>query len=288
MQFVHAFRTAFVLAALALPAGLFAADPGKAAGTITIDGAATPIMLAAASDAENLFDDKKRDTLITITDRALGDTEAGDDVSLSMRARTGDLVVVLLRLDGAKLTNVTLMYKGLSGVVKLPGQWFTFTSTGRNAGTLKLARKEVDGHTYACDLTFTAATIAKKPAPPPAAAPPAVKPAARPAQEAPLPPASTLTMDPKVATAVFVAAAMQKDEHQALALVKAGIDPNSRDKDGVPILNWSVMMCMPPVVQALVDRHADLKYQRAPGLTVMQEAGACPAAAKILSAAGAR
>jgi ankyrin repeat protein len=66
------------------------------------------------------------------------------------------------------------------------------------------------------------------------------------------------------------------------------IDPNSRDKDGIPILNWSVMMCMPSVVQALVDRHADLKYQRAPGLTIMQEAGACPAAAKILSAAGAK
>jgi hypothetical protein len=48
------------------------------------------------------------------------------------------------------------------------------------------------------------------------------------------------------------------------------------------------MMCMPSVVQALIDRHADLKYQRAPGLTIMQEAGACPAAAKILSAAGAK
>jgi hypothetical protein len=48
------------------------------------------------------------------------------------------------------------------------------------------------------------------------------------------------------------------------------------------------MMCTPAVVQALVDRKADLTYQRAPGLTIMQEAGACPAAAKILKAAGAK
>ena len=103
-----------------------------------------------------------------------------------------------------------------------------------------------------------------------------------------LPPASTSTLDPKTATALVVAAMMQKDEHQALMLVKSGIDPNGRDKDGIPILNWSVMRCMPTVVQALVDRKADLKYQRAPGLTIMTEAGACPAAAKILSAAGAK
>ena len=68
---------------------------------------------------------------------------------------------------------------------------------------------------------------------------------------------------------------------------RTGIDPNSRDKDGIPILNWAVMMCMPTVVQALVDRKADLKYQRAPGLSIMTEAGACLAAAKILAAAGA-
>jgi len=81
---------------------------------------------------------------------------------------------------------------------------------------------------------------------------------------------------------------MQKDEHMALELVKSGVDPNSRDESGIPILNWSVMMCMPSVVQALVDRKADLTYQRAPGMTIMTEAGACPAAAKILKAAGAK
>jgi hypothetical protein len=269
--------------AMALAAPASATDSGKATGTATIDGTATAMTVAVSSEAENLFDDKKKDTIVTIADRALGDVDAGDDVTLSMRARKGDLVVFLLRLDGTKLTNVSVMYKGLSGVVKLPGQWFTFTSTGKTSGTLKLAKKDFDGHSYACDLTFNGALAAKKPAAPPAPAPAKAAP-----KQDPLPPASTLNMDPKAATAAFVAAMMQKDEGQALGLVKAGIDPNSRDKDGIPILSWAVMMCMPGVVQALVDRHADLKYQRAPGLTVMQEAGACPPAAKILSAAGAK
>jgi len=48
------------------------------------------------------------------------------------------------------------------------------------------------------------------------------------------------------------------------------------------------MVCQPLVVQALVNMKADLTYQRAPGLTALVEAGACPAAEKILRAAGAR
>ena len=89
-------------------------------------------------------------------------------------------------------------------------------------------------------------------------------------------------------TALLVSAMMQKDEDQALKLVKLGVDPNAKDQYGVPVLNWAVMMCMPRVVQALVDAKADLTYQRAPGFTILQEAGACPEAAKILKAAGAK
>jgi hypothetical protein len=48
------------------------------------------------------------------------------------------------------------------------------------------------------------------------------------------------------------------------------------------------MMCQPKVVKALVDKKADLKHQRAPGMTIMTEAGACPEAAAILRAAGAK
>jgi hypothetical protein len=259
-----------------------AADPGKATGTITIDGTTTTLTLAASSTAENLFDSKKSDTMITLTDRPLGDAQAGDDVSLSMRARKGDLVVVMLRIDGARLVNVSLMYKGLSGVVKLPGQWFTYAATGKNAGTLKLVKNENNGHTYASDLAFNAA---------PAAAAKKTEDAPAPAKakaDTPLPPSSTSSLSPKAAMDLFVAAMMQKDEHQAMALVKSGVDPNLKDKDGLAMLNWAVITCLPTVVQALVDRKASLTYQRVPGFTILLEAGVCPEAAKILKAAGAK
>lgn len=262
-----------------------AAAPGKAAGTVTIDGATTTLAFAVESSKENLFDSKKNDTIVTLTDRPLGDTAAGDDVELSMRARRGDIVAVMLRIDGGKLVNVSLTYKGLSGVVKLPGAWFQYAATANSAGTLKLAKHEFDGHTYACDVEFTAAAAG----PQTSTDAPAPAPVSRAALTTPaLPPATTSNIAPKEMTALFVQAMMNKDEHQALELIKLGLDPNSRDTSGTPVLNWSVMVCMPAVVKALVEKKASLTYERAPGMTIMTEAGACPEAAKILKAAGAR
>ena len=73
-------------------------------------------------------------------------------------------------------------------------------------------------------------------------------------------PATASNVDPKAATTFLVQAMMQKDEHQALELIKLGADPNGRDQSGIPVLNWSVMMCMPQVVKALVDHKASLTY----------------------------
>jgi hypothetical protein len=42
------------------------------------------------------------------------------------------------------------------------------------------------------------------------------------------------------------------------------------------------------VVKALIDAKADLKYERVPGMSILAEAGACPEAARMLRAAGAR
>ena len=81
---------------------------------------------------------------------------------------------------------------------------------------------------------------------------------------------------------------MQRDEHRALEIIKLGVDPNGRDQSGIPVLNWAVMMCQPAAVKALVDAKADLKYERAPGMTILMEAGACPEAARVLRLAGAR
>ena len=81
---------------------------------------------------------------------------------------------------------------------------------------------------------------------------------------------------------------MEKDEAQVLKLIKLGANPNARDAYGIPMLNWAVMTCLPQAVQALVDAKADLTYERAPGMTILMEAGACPEAEKILRAAGAK
>jgi hypothetical protein len=269
-----------------------AVEPGKAVGTVTISGVSTPLAFAVETKKENLFDSKKQDTVIVLSDKPLGATAPDDEIELSMRARTGDLVVLALRIDGSKLVNVQVSHKGLSGIALLPGAWFQYSAVKPGAGTLKLEAHEFDGRSYAASVEFSAAPAALPPPPPapaPASAPKAAVPAPPKAAAPPkLPPATTSNIDRKSATAFLVQAMMKKDEHQALELIKLGADPNGRDSSGIPVLNWAVMMCQPAVVQALVSAGSDLKYQRAPGMTIMTEAGACPEAAKILRAAGAR
>jgi len=268
-----------------------AAEPGKAVGTVTISGVTTPLAFAVETRKENLFDSKRQDVVVVLSDKPLGKTAAEDEIELSMRARTGELVVLALRIDGNKLVNVQMSHKGLSGIALLPGAWFQYNAAKPGVGGLKLDSREFDGRTYAASVEFTAAP-ASRPAPPPAptALPPPPPPpkAAPPAAQPKLPPATMSNLDRKSATAFLVQAMMKKDEHQALELIKLGANPNGRDSSGIPMLNWAVMMCQPAVVQALVNANADLKYERAPGRTIMTEAGACPEAATILRSAGAR
>jgi hypothetical protein len=243
---------------------------------------------AVSTRVEGLFDSTKQDTLVVLTDNPLGTTAADDDIDLSMRARTGDITGMVLRIDGSRLVNVAVFHKGLGGKTILPGAWFQYAATTPGAGSLKLATRDSDGTKYACAVEFAAAAAVKAA---PVAAPVPAAPAkpAPAAAAAPTPPsASTSNVDKKPATTMLFAAFMQKNERQAVDLVKQGADVNARDPYGVPALNWAVMMCMPDAVQALVDRKADLTYQRAPGMTIMTEAGACPPAAKILKAAGAK
>jgi hypothetical protein len=265
-----------------------AVEAGKASGTFTLDASSSTLAYASCYEGEDLYDSSRKNTFVVLTDAALGDTSASDDWTLAQRAKSGDLVVLTVRLDGAKLVNVRVNHKGVDGTIVLPGQWFTYrpakAAAGLAAGSLTLAKRDFDGHAYSCSVEFVAAAAAAPAAEaaPEAAAPePAEQPAAQ-------PPATTSSIDPKSMTALLVSAMMQKDEEQALKLVKLGADPNGKDPYGVPVLSWAVMVCMPRVVQALVDAKADLKYERAPGLTVLMEAGACPEAEKILRAAGAK
>jgi hypothetical protein len=260
-----------------------AVPAGKAVGTVTVDGKAVALGFAARGNKPNLFDESKQDTVIVLSDRALGETAPDDDVGLAVEARSGTLTSLALRLDGAKLVNVAVNSLRLDGTALLPGAWFSYVPGSAGSGTLKLASRSTDGHSYACTVEFAAApAAARRPTEPAATA------IATPPPTPTLPPSSTSTIEPKAMAAMLVAAMMNKDEDQALKLVASGADPNLRDQYGVPMLNWSVMMCMPRLVKALVARGADLKYERSPGLTILQEAGACPEAATILRAAGAR
>ncbi len=264
---------------------LRAAEPGKAVGTFAYDSTVVTLAHATEKSVEGLFDSSKKDLLVALTDKPLGATAVDDDVDLSLRARKGDIAALLLRIDGGKLVNVSVFHRGLAGKVTLPGAWFDYKAAKPGTGALKLAARDFDGRKYATSVEF-AALPAAAPKPAPAAAPApasALKPAA-----APLPPATSSNIDQKSANALMVQAMMEKDERRALEVLKLGADPNGRDQYGTAMLNWAVMMCQPQVVKALVDKKADLTYQRAPGMTILAEAGACPEAAKILRAAGAK
>ncbi len=259
-------------------------EPGGASGTLTVNGSRTRLAHAVMAKTENLFDEKKKDTLVVVSDRPLADVAADDEVSMQLRAREGGLVALVLRLDGPKLVNVAVHAQGLDGMVVLPGAWFTYKGSAPGAGSLRLAERGFEERTYACSVEFAAVPAGT----PKAAAQEAVAAEPVPEPTPTLPPATTNDIPPGEMTALLVAAMMSKDEDHALQLVKLGADPNARDQYGTPVLNWAVMMCMPRLVKALVDRGADLTYQRAPGMTILTEAGACPEAAKILRAAGAK
>jgi ankyrin repeat protein len=80
---------------------------------------------------------------------------------------------------------------------------------------------------------------------------------------------------------------MMKNTPMALALIRAGANVKKPDEYGMIPLTWAVQNCNAEVTQALVDAKSDVNFKRA-GMTMMQEAGACPAAAAILKKAGAK
>ena len=264
-----------------------AVEPGRASGTITLDGKSSALTFAYSHEEEDLYDSVKKNTAVVLLDREAEATVATSDWELAQAAKTAGLVSLALRFDGAKLVSARLNAPGQNGTVVLPGQWFTYRPAGGSAGpvsgALQMAPHEGDGHTYACTVEFTAAPAAPASEPEPEAEP--VE------EETPppdLPPATTSMIDPESLTPLMVKAIMDKDEAQVVKLLKLGADPNARDPYGIPMLNWAVMSCLPQAVQALVDAKADLTYERAPGMTVLVEAGACPEAEKILRAAGAK
>ena len=172
--------------ALCVASPALAVDVSKAVGTITIDGTAFPVSFAVETRKDNLFDEKKRDVVVVLTDKQLSATKPDDEVGLTVKAHRGELVVIALRIDGDTLVNVSVSHKNLNGIVILPGAWFQYAARGRpGAGTLKLAPRDFEGHSYAVYVDFAAAPGARSPARPPAASSGATPTAASPIDRTP-------------------------------------------------------------------------------------------------------
>jgi len=273
----------FLIASVLLTVS-FSLAQGSAYGTLRFGDTQTLLRYAtqSAAGAENVSDTSKRDRIIVLSDNPIPPTVGAEDsLGLSLVTRSGSFSFLMLRFDGPTLVNVKVGTPKQSGLVVIAGKLFKSKMSSESAGALFLEPKEIDGVIIASSVTFTAEmgkmahrvlpTLVASPDPTPT-----------------IDPAANSKVSIKIATTLFLAAVMSKDEHQALELIKLGIDPNGIDQNGVPVLNWAVMMCQPTVVDALIKAGSSLTYERLPGVTILTEAGACPAAATILKEAGAR
>ena len=175
-------------AGLVVPAR--AVPPGVAAGTLTLDGTATRLAFAASGTREDLYDSSKRNTVIVLSDRDLGETSPDDDYAIKKRAEDGQLVALAIRLDGRKLVNAYLNGPGVDGTLVLPGAWFAWKPGVGLAGSLTLAKRDANEHTVACAVDFAAAP-GRKLAPPVEEQAPAESILPPPAAVETLPPATT-------------------------------------------------------------------------------------------------
>lgn len=257
-------------------------QPSKGSGSITIDGVTTPLSHVVKTTRKNSFNDFFTDVVVVLSDKPLTEKEAEDDGALFARSARGELVTMALRFDGrpkrGQLFNVALNHKGLAETALLPDVWFKYTFKA-GAGTLKLDSREFTGRKYSAEAEFSVPIPVETTE---------AAPTAGGTRE--LPPPSKTDADRKRASDLLIEALQEGDEARALSIIPLGIDPNLRDsKMSIPLINWAVLMCQPPVVAALVELKADLSHERLPGMTLLAEArAACPDAVGFLKAGGAQ
>jgi hypothetical protein len=250
-------------------------------GSVTINGTTTELAHAIKTTRKNPFNDFFSDPIVILSNKPITQQEADDDAALLARAQKGDVITVAVRFDGrpkrGQLFNVAVNHAGLSETALFPDVWFKYTFK-QGAGTLRLDAHELAGRTYATDVKFFM--------PMPAETADDTKAEATKG----LPPPSKSDADRGRASQLLIDALQDGDEARAMAIIALGIDPNARDpKQGIALINWAVLMCQPPVVNALVEMKADLSHERLPGMTLLAEArAACPEAVGYLKAGGAK
>ena len=253
----------------------------KGSGSVTINGTTTTLSYAIKTTRKNPFNDFFSDTVVILSDKPVSAAEAADDAALLARAQRGDLVTVAVRFDGrpkrGQLFNVGINHQGLAETALLPDVWVKYTFKD-GAGKLTLPSRELAGRMYAATVEFNVPM------------PVETTDETATATTRELPPPSKTDADRQKASQLLIEALQEGDEARALAIVALGIDPNARDpKMQIALINWAVLMCQPPVVNALVELKADLSHERLPGMTLLAEArAACPEAVGYLKAGGAK
>ena len=271
------------MAACATAAGqATAGEPGQARGALTIDGATTPLTHAVRTTRPNTFNDFFTDTVVVLSTQPLTPEEAAAERTLASRAARGEIATIALRFDGrprrGQLFNVAINHQAVGETVLLPDVWFTYTFKG-GAGTLVLARREFAGRTYAIDAAFTVVMPVET------TAADLIAGRCRAAAAEQHRRRSRARLDPADRRAAGRRRAAVARHHRARHRSRL---PRSQDGDSRSI-NWAVLMCQPPVVDALVDLKADLSHERLPGMTLLAEArAACPDAVGFLRAGGAQ
>jgi hypothetical protein len=254
----------------------------KGSGTLVINGTPTQLAHAIKTSRKNPFNDFFSDLVVVLSDKPLTQQDADDDAALLAKAKTGDVTSIAVRFDSrpkrGQLFNVAINHKGLDEAVLLPDVWVKYTFKA-GAGTLNMDPRDIAGHKYAVDLQFSVPMPVETTTDEPHTA-----------STRALPPPSKTDAERQRASQLLIEAIQEGDEARAMAIVPLGIDPNARDpKMNIALINWAVLMCQPPVVNALVELKADLTPERLPGMTLLAEArAACPEAVGYLKAGGAK
>jgi len=155
----RAFATGLIL--LLLAAAAYAVDPGKAQGTVTIDGDRIDLNYAyAINHQKNEVTNRRDDTRIVLTDKPLPDNTKLEDIDYSFPDGTLGLVVCVSHDD--KVSHIVLQHsKGMyDGGYFDSDPSYTFkrvkTENKDIAGSLSARKVKTNTMTFSFDVDFDA------------------------------------------------------------------------------------------------------------------------------------
>ena len=108
-----------------------AIEPGKAKGSITVDGVTTTLSHATRTTRPNVFNDFFSDSVIVVSNVPVTPEEAASDATLFERSQREGVVTIAIRFDGrpkrGQLFHIAINHRGLRETALLPDVWFKHT-----------------------------------------------------------------------------------------------------------------------------------------------------------------